>query len=140
MTSRTFNTTQKRLITCRLQIQQRISLLFLPTCLGGQQYHLRAFASAFGHRPPFLDPRLVDPLREWEHMRRKSEWAMDTMAMRIPGGPHAAFHLLIRLHVSGFELESLNSKPQSNFYQVTSAPLTEDNIDVLKIFGFMRIL
>ncbi|GFW85536.1 runt-related transcription factor 1 [Trichonephila clavipes] len=52
----------------------------------GQQYHLRAFASAFGHRPPFLDPRLVDPLTEWEHMRRKSEWAMD-LPMRIPG-PH----------------------------------------------------
>ncbi|GFT42308.1 runt-related transcription factor 1 [Nephila pilipes] len=51
-----------------------------------QQYHLRAFASAFGHRPPFLDPRLVDPLREWEHMRRKSDWAMD-LPMRIPG-PH----------------------------------------------------
>ncbi|XP_055951322.1 runt-related transcription factor 1-like [Argiope bruennichi] len=49
-----------------------------------QQYHLRAFASAFGHRPPFLDPRLVDPLREWEHMRRKSEWTMD-LPMRISG-------------------------------------------------------
>ncbi|XP_054716119.1 runt-related transcription factor 3-like [Uloborus diversus] len=54
-----------------------------------QQYHLRAFASAFGQRSPFLDPRLVDPLREWEHMRRKTaeQWALD-LPMRIPG-PHA---------------------------------------------------
>ncbi|KAG8200086.1 hypothetical protein JTE90_001942 [Oedothorax gibbosus] len=53
-----------------------------------QQYHLRAFASAFGHRPPFLDPRFVDPLREWEHMRRKAEWGIDHLQMRIPGGTH----------------------------------------------------
>ncbi|XP_015927588.1 uncharacterized protein [Parasteatoda tepidariorum] len=50
-----------------------------------QQYHLRAFHSAFGHRPPFLDPRLVDPLREWEHMRRKSEWGIE-LPLRIPTG------------------------------------------------------
>lgn len=44
-----------------------------------QQHHLRAFASAFGQRSPFLDPRLVDPLREWEHLRRKTaeHWALE---------------------------------------------------------------
>ncbi|XP_076356970.1 uncharacterized protein LOC143250401 isoform X2 [Tachypleus tridentatus] len=38
-----------------------------------QQQQLRAFASAFGQRPPFLDP-----LREWEHLRRKAaeHWRM----------------------------------------------------------------
>ncbi|KAG0431427.1 hypothetical protein HPB47_021793, partial [Ixodes persulcatus] len=50
-----------------------------------QQQQLRAFASAFGQRPPFLDP-----LREWDHLRRKTaeQWALD-IPRRIPGtGPH----------------------------------------------------
>ncbi|KAH7948311.1 hypothetical protein HPB52_020372 [Rhipicephalus sanguineus] len=39
-----------------------------------QQQQFRAFASAFGQRPPFLDP-----LREWDHLRRKTaeQWALD---------------------------------------------------------------
>ncbi|XP_035214136.1 runt-related transcription factor 3-like isoform X2 [Stegodyphus dumicola] len=42
-------------------------------------HHLRAFASAFGQRSPFFDPRLVDPLREWEQFRRKTaeQWALE---------------------------------------------------------------
>ncbi|XP_054716394.1 runt-related transcription factor 1-like [Uloborus diversus] len=42
-------------------------------------HHFRAFASAFGQRTPFFDPRLVDPLREWEQFRRKTaeQWALD---------------------------------------------------------------
>ncbi|KAL1419684.1 hypothetical protein MTO96_024956, partial [Rhipicephalus appendiculatus] len=50
-----------------------------------QQQQLRAFASAFGQRPPFLDP-----LREWDHLRRKTaeQWALD-IPRRIPGaGAH----------------------------------------------------
>lgn len=34
----------------------------------GQQQHLRAFASAFGARPP----PFLDPLREWDALRRKN--------------------------------------------------------------------
>ncbi|XP_015920419.1 runt-related transcription factor 1 [Parasteatoda tepidariorum] len=42
-----------------------------------QQQQLRAFATAFGHRPPYLDPRFHD-LREWDSIRRKSEhWQLD---------------------------------------------------------------
>ncbi|XP_077540353.1 uncharacterized protein LOC144152779 isoform X2 [Haemaphysalis longicornis] len=51
----------------------------------GQQQQFRAFASAFGQRPPFLDP-----LREWDHLRRKTaeQWALD-IPRRIPGaGSH----------------------------------------------------
>ncbi|XP_042894840.1 runt-related transcription factor 1-like isoform X2 [Parasteatoda tepidariorum] len=42
-------------------------------------HHLRAFANAFGQRTHFFDPRLVDPLREWEQFRRKTaeQWALD---------------------------------------------------------------
>ncbi|KAH9381069.1 hypothetical protein HPB48_016678 [Haemaphysalis longicornis] len=50
-----------------------------------QQQQFRAFASAFGQRPPFLDP-----LREWDHLRRKTaeQWALD-IPRRIPGaGSH----------------------------------------------------
>ncbi|KAM7307070.1 runt-related transcription factor 1 [Ixodes scapularis] len=50
-----------------------------------QQQQFRAFASAFGQRPPFLDP-----LREWDHLRRKTaeQWALD-IPRRIPGaGTH----------------------------------------------------
>lgn len=49
-------------------------------CFSGQHHHhLRAFATAFGQRTPFFDPRLVDPLREWEQFRRKTaeQWAME---------------------------------------------------------------
>nr|XP_050026652.1 runt-related transcription factor 3-like [Dermacentor andersoni] len=50
-----------------------------------QQQQFRAFATAFGQRPPFLDP-----LREWDHLRRKTaeQWALD-IPRRIPGaGSH----------------------------------------------------
>ncbi|XP_055950776.1 runt-related transcription factor 3-like isoform X1 [Argiope bruennichi] len=51
-------------------------------------HHLRAFATAFGQRSPFFDPRLVDPLREWERFRRKTaeQWALD-LPRRIGATP-----------------------------------------------------
>ncbi|XP_064487564.1 runt-related transcription factor 1-like isoform X2 [Ornithodoros turicata] len=52
-----------------------------------QQQQFRAFASAFGQRPP----PFLDPLREWDHhFRRKSaeQWALD-IPRRLPGaGAH----------------------------------------------------
>ncbi|GIY54589.1 uncharacterized protein CEXT_188531 [Caerostris extrusa] len=51
-------------------------------------HHLRAFATAFGQRSPFFDPRLVDPLREWERFRRKTaeQWALE-LPRRIGATP-----------------------------------------------------
>ncbi|XP_065293803.1 runt-related transcription factor 3-like isoform X3 [Dermacentor albipictus] len=62
---------------------RRALLLLSP--FSGQQQQFRAFATAFGQRPPFLDP-----LREWDHLRRKTaeQWALD-IPRRIPGaGSH----------------------------------------------------
>ncbi|XP_054715264.1 runt-related transcription factor 1-like [Uloborus diversus] len=61
-----------------------------------QQQQLRAFATAFGHRPPpYLDPRFApDPLREWEHLRRKGafeHWAIE-MPRRL-GNAQDSLHL-----------------------------------------------
>ncbi|GFQ68917.1 uncharacterized protein TNCT_149191 [Trichonephila clavata] len=55
---------------------------------GQHHHHLRAFATAFGQRSPFFDPRLVDPLREWERFRRKTaeQWALD-LPRRIGATP-----------------------------------------------------
>ncbi|XP_064487558.1 runt-related transcription factor 1-like isoform X2 [Ornithodoros turicata] len=60
-----------------------------------QQQQLRAFASAFGQRPP----PFLDPLREWDHhFRRKTaeQWAQD-IPRRIPSAGHPdltqVFHL-----------------------------------------------
>lgn len=40
----------------------------------GQQQQLRAFASAFGARPP----PFLDPLREWDALRRKNpDWGLE---------------------------------------------------------------
>ncbi|KAF8782991.1 runt-related transcription factor 1-like isoform X1 [Argiope bruennichi] len=42
-----------------------------------QQQQLRAYATAFGHHPPYLDPRYRD-FRDWDSLRRKTEhWAID---------------------------------------------------------------
>ncbi|XP_076374026.1 uncharacterized protein LOC143258647 isoform X3 [Tachypleus tridentatus] len=62
----------------------------------GQQQQLRAFATAFGQRPPFLDP-----LREWEHLRRKAaeQWTLE-FPRRMPGAP--ADHVQA-LHLAGTE-------------------------------------
>lgn len=54
---------------------------------------LRAFASAFGHRSPYLG----DPLRDWDHLRRKAaeQWAAD-IHRRLPSqgqDPTQALHL-----------------------------------------------
>ncbi|XP_076374025.1 uncharacterized protein LOC143258647 isoform X2 [Tachypleus tridentatus] len=61
-----------------------------------QQQQLRAFATAFGQRPPFLDP-----LREWEHLRRKAaeQWTLE-FPRRMPGAP--ADHVQA-LHLAGTE-------------------------------------
>ncbi|GIX96958.1 uncharacterized protein CDAR_92801 [Caerostris darwini] len=61
----------------------------LPSLRRGQHHHhLRAFATAFGQRSPFFDPRLVDPLREWERFRRKTaeQWALE-LPRRIGASP-----------------------------------------------------
>ncbi|CAN7988150.1 unnamed protein product, partial [Ixodes hexagonus] len=63
-----------------------------------QQQQFRAFASAFGQRPPFLDP-----LREWDHLRRKTaeQWALD-IPRRIPGtGTHHDLTQAALHHLSG---------------------------------------
>ncbi|XP_023230130.1 runt-related transcription factor 1-like isoform X2 [Centruroides vittatus] len=62
-----------------------------------QQQQLRAFASAFGQRPTFLDP-----LREWEHLRRKTaeQWALE-LPRRMPAPPGPAQDPTQALHLTG---------------------------------------
>ncbi|XP_023230131.1 runt-related transcription factor 2-like isoform X3 [Centruroides vittatus] len=79
------------------QVAKFNDLRFVGRSGRGQQQQLRAFASAFGQRPTFLDP-----LREWEHLRRKTaeQWALE-LPRRMPAPPGPAQDPTQALHLTG---------------------------------------